>query len=890
MDTPTTGLLARTTSLETATSNLQTGKADASRVTSLEAKVNGGANALPNPTFANGFTGWQVEAGGAWTPSTDPTNGTYAYSPTTGAGKVIRTSQTERFAVNPSSNYTLSADLNVSGADGATATGMDFRWYDGSGAAIGYSARSTALGNMPWTRAALTAPSPANAASAYIRIFSTTAPEGQRLRVRRVQFEAGTVATSYSEDAAQAAAQARLGTLETATANLQTGKADASRVTSLEAKVDTPTTGLLARTTSLETATSNLQTGKADASRVTALETSVNASGTGLLARTTSLETATSNLQTGKADASRVTSLEAKVDTPTTGLLARATSLETATANLQTGKADASRVTALEAQAGNQLLNINATFADYPNATGLAPRLAASDTPAQSYYRVTGKASPWAQAIQTTANVAYQGFRWTWEPNNWRSFLPERSGGDFWVLDYKVEASNGGLDGTGFSMELIPATGVGTGGQSYAVGLKSLVGANVGDDTILEGQHFFRCDRSTQRVRANLWFWGANAGLPNFNGVAPGPITTAKRLYVHRLGVRAATEAEIAAQVALPAVAARVTVAEAAVVDLKARTYARWSIGTAVPGADAFIQAQAEVTPGSAPTSSVAIGAKQIALFNQVGNKWLKALEVVGGNALLTGGLQAGAFIRLGNGNGWPVALKPVDFSVSDGEAVTFGTDLGGLPTLSFALNNLAPLAAGETYDVRALNLTATGFTMYAKINVPSAPTSQTANTTKAAVTLNSYVGVELSLDGKPEALDGTYLVKANGVQTHSFVGKQGQPIEPDSGSYATTTIQIWAYKGSWVLASETVVQSYVDPYQYPAGQRTASGNWTYSETLQLGSGVTRVAVVRVGADNGLTGSVSTTGPVSWQSQGAASGVRSATPSGQKTKVTVRPQ
>lgn len=317
---------------------------------------------------------------------------------------------------------------------------------------------------------------------------------------------------------------------------------------------------------------------------------------------------------------------------------------------------------------------------------------------------------------------------------------------------------------------------------------------------------------------------------------------------------------------------------------------ASWQQGTTVPGADTFISALSTLADGRA-TSSVAIGAQLFSVFNQVGQNWIKALEVKDGNALFSGGLQAGAFIRLGNGNGWPVALKPVDFNAGDGEVVSFGTDLGSIPQLSFAQNNLAPLNNGETYDVKALNISATGFTLYAKINIPADPANQSANTTKANFSVNNYPGVQLYLDGKPEAADGTYTIYGSGVQNHCFIGKQGQQQEADSYSYAYTTIQIYAYKGGWQLIAERTVQSVVDPYQYPSGQmHTTSGPWDFQETMQLGSGVTHVGIVRVGSDNGQTGYVGTTGPVSWQSQGSGSGVRTATPNGRKTRITVRPQ
>lgn len=392
---------------------------------------------------------------------------------------------------------------------------------------------------------------------------------------------------------------ARTSTLETANTNLAANKADASRVATIEADLNTASTGLKARTTAVETATSNLATSKADATRVTALEATVNTAGTGLSARlgtaesaiatnnaaavsrlgtleatvntagtglsarTSTLETATTNLTANKADATRVTALEATINTAGTGLSARLATVESAVTTNNT--AAVTRLSLLEAAAGGDALNLNSTFANFASPSGLAPNLTATDVPAASYSRTTGRVSAYAQRVETTANVNLQGFRWAWPTNNWRSFLPERGGGDYWVLEYKIEASSGGIDGVGFGFEIIKGDGSAGGGASYLIGLKSLVGGGVGDDVICEGSHFFRADRTQARTSANLWFYGANNGFPTYNGVAPGGISAAKRLYVHRLSIRAATEAEISAQVALPAVSARLTTAESAI-------------------------------------------------------------------------------------------------------------------------------------------------------------------------------------------------------------------------------------------------------------------------------------------------------------------------------------
>ena len=314
---------------------------------------------------------------------------------------------------------------------------------------------------------------------------------------------------------------------------------------------------------------------------------------------------------------------------------------------------------------------------------------------------------------------------------------------------------------------------------------------------------------------------------------------------------------------------------------------ASWSRETAIPGASAFITARARSAPGAAPTSDVAIGARVFSVYNQIGENWIKALEVIGGNAVFSGGLQAGAFIRLGNGTGWPVALRPVDFSLSDGEVCSFGTDLGGLPSLSFALNNLAALTAGETYEVKATGLTATGFTLSAKISVPATPSSQTTAGPGYSEPLFGHAsGRTLYLEGKPVSSDGTYRVQASGVQFHRIFRNGPQPEIYGEPDVSTTTLEVYGFNGAWQLAGYV----YVDTYAESDVSGSYSVPWTMDEVMQFPANTQYVNVSRVGSSNGQSGSVQGLGPVSWQSQGSGAGVRSATPSGQKTRVTVRPQ
>ncbi|WP_295217344.1 hypothetical protein [uncultured Brevundimonas sp.] len=320
---------------------------------------------------------------------------------------------------------------------------------------------------------------------------------------------------------------------------------------------------------------------------------------------------------------------------------------------------------------------------------------------------------------------------------------------------------------------------------------------------------------------------------------------------------------------------------------------ARWSVQPAVNGASSFITAEA-VNSGGVATSNVSIGAQSIQMYNQNGQDWKLAMQVAGGNAVFTGNLQASR-ILLGNGTGWDIQKAQKVFSVTDGQVVNFGTDLGAIPSISFERDGLAPLNAGESYDVRALNISATGFQLYAKINIPAAQSSQQTAGPGYSEIVNSSgnSGRTLYLEGKPTAVDGAYRFSASGQQEHRVFGRgSNQPeISDQEGlDHVSIALGIWAYNGSWVKVATFYTETVVDPYNYPSGQMTtAHETWFMEEIFQLPANVTHVNITRESASNNRSGYVNSLGPVSWQAQGAGSGVRTATPNGAQTRVRIIP-
>lgn len=1042
VQTPTTGLLARVGDLQIATANLLTGKADASRVQVLEASVSylgiGRVLDAVGSNFTRSPTANPAPDLGATFVGSDPA-GFFANIPS--ATFVVAKPFTTAMA-----GRTYEALVQVEQL-GAADTGR-FRVYGFDAAGVYINAaygpvQSLAVGQHTYrlTTGLTGTPDvdvvlPVGTVYARVGWYAMSSSGAGTSRVRSL--------TQLTDVTAAASVAARTGLLETATANLETGKASATRVQTLETQVQTPTTGLLARVTDLQTATSNLETGKASAARVQALEISVDTPLTGLAARTGALETATGNLQTGKADASRMTVVEAAVSsmglgrvmdpagsaftrtgttalpgasvgatfvgqdaggyyllataqqtfaplavvkitagaiyearvqleqlvaadtgrwvaygysdtgaylgfttpgaiaTPVgpqdlavrastvagTGILvwpvgtvygrlawnamrsagggstrvrsltiptdvstvmdvvARTGSLETTTANLNTGKADASRVTTLEATvasttSGSRILETTgANFtSNHLTLAALGASLVASDP--LGYY---------AKFLVATNMIA-------------RELVKIEPGRVYRVTvrGEQVTAANSGRTAawtyngtTGAYVTSAPAANA-----ALAVGAFEVVQtfglAGSGAQTILPvGTTHARFGWQSHRGGAA----GENRVRELFSGDVSEAVTLAARileeeeatadLILNKASASRVQALEVTVDTEGTGLTARVSAEETATADLQGRTMARWAIGAAVPGAAAFIEARAETTPGVAPTSNVAIGARQFVVYNPSGGEWKKALEVLGGNVVLSGGLQAGAFIRLGNGNGWPVALKAVDFSAADGEVVSFGTDLGALPSLTFAMNNLAPLGAGETYDVRASGLSATGFTLVAKINVPGTPTSfnRTASFTTTAFGTG---GRRIDKTADANSSDGTYRVTANGTNRHDFEGLAiGSGPTAEDYDYGEGVIQVWAKKGGvWSLITSVYAFTTVDR-RIGLGAKTVSANWTLDETLQLGDAVQEVGLRHAGQDTYATVSAFTN--LRWTAPGTAGGVRTATPAGEKTRITVRPQ
>jgi len=259
-----------------------------------------------------------------------------------------------------------------------------------------------------------------------------------------------------------------------------------------------------------------------------------------------------------------------------------------------------------------------------------------------------------------------------------------------------------------------------------------------------------------------------------------GSLGQANTIDFYRAIVRQATQGEIEARTAtntIDALKATVGIYSKAISDLEGKTQAYMKIAaTAGTFAESFIKLEAETGPDT-NTSSLALGAQEIHLYNTGNQTYKRVMSVTNGNAEFTGGLTAGTYIRLGTGTLWNIQLQQKDFKVSDGEVVSFGVDLGNIPQVTFNYDNCSPLGTNETYAFWAENLTPTGFTARLRKITPMTPVFYQFNMEMSTGTGPSKW---MSKEPNPDSTDGTYRLFFSGYITDTpMVYYEGNPYGP---------------------------------------------------------------------------------------------------------------
>lgn len=304
-----------------------------------------------------------------------------------------------------------------------------------------------------------------------------------------------------------------------------------------------------------------------------------------------------------------------------------------------------------------------------------------------------------------------------------------------------------------------------------------------------------------------------------------------------------------------------------AVIDGSGNALAAWETTVVAGEASAAIRMRTQTGPG-VYDSTIALEAEEFQVFD--GTSRSPSLKIAGGKTLLTGDVEVNGAILIGVRR-IPIALQSFQVLAGDGEAVDYGTDLVNLPTLIFETDGLAAKTAAQSYDVKALNQSSTGHTMRAKIltvssgaSVSSGPGSDIGGTPRwqmdksdAADSYNSNYTFTATLD----------IVFSSGEPGfYEAVGEYECFVRPSGGA--------WTSIG-------TIQKFFINSTQ-------ATVSKTFSGTLSYGNAIGQHATDKEFGISAVEGVITAFGSVVYTKQGT-SGESSATPNGEKVRVTVVP-
>jgi len=450
----------------------------------------------------------------------------------------------------------------------------------------------------------------------------------------------------------------------------------------------------------------------------------------------------------------------------------------------------------------------------------------------------------------------------------------------WFVMECQITLNSGTLNGGGLYAQGFSAAGQFLGLQNVMSfpntpsSSGSLEGQGVVGRTYEYGDLFHFNHGLLDRIRFFIQsHWNGHAGSFNIEN----------NITWHKFGLRRATPAEIASG-RVSSLEASVTVNSATIAENTGRLQAHWSVEPAVPGAEAFIVAQADLTPGGVAASTVAFGADQIALYNAVDGVYQRAMDVVGTNATFYGDIAALGAVLVGTRR-VPVALQSFQVSgLSDGESFNFGSDLFNIPAFTIDTTGLAPLGAGQIYDVGLINLSSTGATLRAKVTTPGSTSNH--------ITGNSTPGVGAEPDEvvhKPSALDATNGSYAFDVTFQAQYIGNGTPSEPETAS-SQGHLEFFVRPASSGIWTSIGSSAWFDSVTTTQNNPVIEVSHTFLKTFggPIGQTSDQEFGVSIGPNNTNIQSISFFRTS--YSNTAQSGTSSATPSGQTCTVTILPQ
>lgn len=218
--------------------------------------------------------------------------------------------------------------------------------------------------------------------------------------------------------------------------------------------------------------------------------------------------------------------------------------IATSQAAIATSAASAAETSAtLSASLGAGGVNKNGTFADYPNASGAPPMW--GSVGGATISRQTGLISPYAARVVCAADS---------DGGLVSNYVPSETG-QWWVIECVFTANNSNINGGGLLIRQQNSSGGTTGALRFQLSnTPDSTGSPPSGNTTGRTFHFACLGQITQPDNVRI-----QAGIYPINESWFGDINGSRSYDVHKLILRPATPAEIAAGTALPALQATVS-------------------------------------------------------------------------------------------------------------------------------------------------------------------------------------------------------------------------------------------------------------------------------------------------------------------------------------------
>jgi len=310
---------------------------------------------------------------------------------------------------------------------------------------------------------------------------------------------------------------------------------------------------------------------------------------------------------------------------------------------------------------------------------------------------------------------------------------------------------------------------------------------------------------------------------------------SARHIVWRKVSLRPATAAEIEVNSALPALQASVTTNQGAIAAVEGAAAYYETIVAASGSNPAMVQLKAGKNG-----SGVGLVADQIALGNEIDGVIETVLSIQNGKAtfsdaiirrLRVAPIAASQIVH-------EVQLKPLLLLASDGQAVQYqgGASYGQAPDrieVDIDGAGLPALATGESYDIRATNITATGFTMKAKKNTAAGSETQTsAAGTNVGGTPSWQTNKPTTANAKDELyqFNGTLTIPKTGSYTDVDDSDPQNPVYTVYSTYSGT-VKLYGKIGStWtLLATRTIGRTLT-------GSSPSTTSVSFSEVIQSGA------------------------------------------------------